>query len=144
MEKKPLIVESVYDAPIENVWNALTDNNEIKKWYFQLQDFKPKIGFKFDFLGGSDEGPQFLHLCEITQLEEGKKIAYTWKYDNYPGNSEITWELFETGDKTRLTLTHSGLDSFAENGEDFSKESFKGGWNYFLNDALKKYLETED
>ena len=95
MEKKPLIVESVYDVPTEKVWNALTDNSKIKKWYFQLQDFKPKVGFKFDFLGGPDEGPQFLHLCEITQIEEGKKIAYTWKYDNYPGNSEITWELFE-------------------------------------------------
>jgi len=144
MEKKPLIVESIYDVPTEKVWNALTDNSEIKKWYFQLQDFKPKVGFKFDFLGGPDEGPQFLHLCEITQIEEGKKIAYTWKYDNYPGNSEITWELFEAGDKTRLTLTHTGLESFAENGKDFSKESFKGGWNYFLNDALKKYLEPVD
>ncbi|WP_421946280.1 SRPBCC family protein [Pedobacter sp.] len=77
----------------------------------------------------------------MTQVEDGKKLAYTWRYDNYPGNSEITWEIFDNGDKTRVTLTHTDLESFEENGKDFSKDSFKGGWTYFLNDALKGYLE---
>lgn len=141
MDKKPLIVERVYNVPADKVWAALTNIDEIKKWYFQIEEFSPKVGFKFDFVGGPEDGPQYLHLCEITQVEEGKKIAYTWRYDNYPGNSEITWELFDNGDKTRLTLTHTGLETFEENGKDFSKESFKGGWTYFLNDALKGYIE---
>lgn len=144
MEKKPLIVEALYNAPREKVWSALTNNDEIKKWYFQFQDFKPKVGFKFDFISGPEDGPKYLHLCQITQLEEGTKLAYTWKYDNYEGNSEIIWELFDAGDKTRLTLTHIGLDSFEPNGTNFRRDSFKGGWNYFLNEALKNHLEPSE
>ncbi|WP_316826941.1 SRPBCC domain-containing protein [Pedobacter miscanthi] len=143
MENEPVIVERLYNAPIEKVWKALTDNNEIKQWYFQLADFKPEVGFKFEFTGGADDGPQYLHLCEITEVIAGKKIAYTWRYDGLPGNSEVSWELFEQGDKTLLKLTHTGLESFASNGPDFAKTSFNGGWNYFVNDALKKYLEPE-
>lgn len=143
MENDPVIVEGVYNVPVDKVWKALTDNNEIKQWYFQLKEFKPEIGFKFEFSGGADDGPQYLHLCKITQLVEGKKIAYTWRYDGLPGNSEVNWELFEQGNKTLLKLTHTALESFAPNGPDFSKTSFNSGWNYFVNDALKKYLELE-
>jgi len=143
MDTKPVIVERVYNAPIEKVWKALTNHEQLKKWYFQIKEFKPEIGFKFDFSGGPEDGTQFLHLCEITQVVDEKKIAYTWKYDGYPGNSEVIWELFQEGDQTRLKLSHTGLESFAESGKDFSKENFVGGWNYFVNDALKNFLEPE-
>ncbi|WP_231459411.1 MULTISPECIES: SRPBCC domain-containing protein [unclassified Pedobacter] len=141
MNKEPLIVEKVYNVPAVKVWDALTNIEKIKKWYFQIDDFKAKVGFKFDFVGGPDDGPQYLHLCEITKVEEKKLIAYTWRYDNYPGNSEITWQLFDNGDTTQLKLTHVGLETFKENGKDFVKENFKSGWSYFLNDALQAYLE---
>lgn len=144
MKNDPVVVERIYDTPIETIWNALTDNNEIKKWYFKLEDFKPKVGFKFDFTGGSGEGQQYLHLCEITEIIENRKLAYSWRYDGYPGNSVVNWELFDQGDKTLVRITHTGLKSFAENGRDFSKESFKGGWTYFLDDALKGYLKQKD
>ena len=141
MKSDSLIVENTYNVAADKIWKGLTDNDEIKKWYFQLKDFKPEIGFKFEFLGGPEEGPHFLHLCEITQLVESQKLAYTWRYDGYPGNSEVSWELFEQAGQTRVVITHTGLESFSENGKDFSKDSFKGGWTYFLNDALKNYLE---
>jgi len=143
MKNDPVIVERVYNVHTKDIWNVLTDNNEIKKRYFQLKDFKPKVGFKFDFLGGADEGPKYLHLCEITEIIEGKKIAYSWQYDGYSGNSIVNWELFDQGDKTLVRITHTGLETFDENGKDFSKESFRGGWTYFLNDALKNHLSKE-
>ena len=141
MSNEPVIVECIYNAPVTLVWDALTNNDKVKKWYFQLDEFKPEIGFKFDFTGGHDEGPQYLHLCEITESVINEKITYSWRYDNYPGNSEVTWELFEQEGQTRIKLTHTGLETFEENGKDFTKESFTGGWKYFLNDALKKFLE---
>jgi uncharacterized protein YndB with AHSA1/START domain len=141
MKKDPLVIERTYNAPIDKVWTALTNNDELKNWYFKLEEFKPELGFKFDFLGGPDEGPQYLHLCEITELVEGKKIAYTWRYDNYPGNSTVRWELFDKGEQTLLRLTHEGVHTFEENGPNFKKESFNGGWTYFVHTALKEYLE---
>lgn len=141
MKTDPLVIERTYNAPIDKVWRALTNNDELKNWYFKLEEFKPEIGFKFDFLGGPDDGPQYLHLCEITELVEGKKIAYTWRYDNYPGSSTVRWELFDKGDQTLLRLTHEGLHTFDGIGKDFKKESFNEGWTYFVHTALKGYLE---
>jgi len=143
MDNQPVIVEATYNQPKNEVWKALTNNDELKKWYFQLEDFKPEVGFKFQFTGGPDDGPQYLHLCQITQVVVEQKLAYTWRYDGFPGNSEITWELFDDSHGCRLRLTHTGLESFTKNGKDFSKESFNGGWNYFVNDALKNYLEAK-
>lgn len=143
MKKEQVIVEETFNTNADKVWNALTDNNELKKWYFKLEDFKPKVGFKFDFTGGPDDGPHYLHLCEVTEVIEGKKIAYTWRYDNYPGNSLVCWELLDKGEQTLVRITHTGLETLAENGPNFSTESFTGGWNYFVHEALKAHLETE-
>lgn len=144
MSNKPLIVERTFNAPAAKVWSAITDLDEMRKWYFQLKDFKLKVGFKFDFMAGASGGPQYLHLCEITEIVEGKKLAYTWRYDNYPGNSEVSWELFDKGEQTLVRITHTGLESMAENGPDFAITSFTQGWTYFLYTALKGYLEPEE
>ncbi len=144
MKTQPVIVERLFDASIASAWTAITVNEELKKWYFNLEDFKPKVGFKFDFLGGPEDGIQYLHLCEVTEVVEGQKIAYSWRYDNYPGNSIVTWELVEKGEQTMVRITHTGLETFAELGKDFQKESFNAGWHHFLYTALKGYLEVED
>lgn len=144
MSSKPVIVERTFNAPSAKVWSAITDLDEMRKWYFQLKDFKLKVGFKFDFMGGPEEGPQYLHLCEITEIEEGKKLAYSWRYDNYPGNSIVCWELFDKGEQTLVRITHTGLETIAENGPAFAKANFVEGWTYFLYTALKGYLEPEE
>ena len=137
----PVIVERLFNAPIAEVWNAITNNEEMKKWYFNLEDFKPEVGFKFNFLGGPEDGIQYLHLCEVLEVIVGQKIAYSWRYDNYPGNSIVTWELFDKGIQTIVRITHAGLETFAEAGKDFSASNFTEGWKHFLYTALKGYLE---
>lgn len=144
MKLDHLIVEGIYNVSSDKVWSAITNLDEMRNWYFQLEDFKPKVGFKFDFLGGPENGKQYLHLCEVIEVDEGKKIVYTWRYDNYPGNSSVSWELLDKGDTTLVKLTHTGLETFAGLGAEFEKTSFNEGWNYFLHKALKGYLESEE
>ncbi|HEY1009998.1 MAG TPA: SRPBCC domain-containing protein, partial [Daejeonella sp.] len=52
METKPLIVERTYHAPIERVWKAITNKDQMKEWYFDLSEFRAEKGFKFSFVGG--------------------------------------------------------------------------------------------
>ena len=143
MDTKPLVIERTYNVSPERIWQALTDRTKMKQWYFDIAEFKPEVGFEFEFLAGSDE-KKYLHQCKITEVIVGKKIAYTWRYADYPGNSELSFELFEEGNKTRLVLTHTGLESFPKNNPDFAKESFAEGWDYFVNTGLPKYLEEEE
>lgn len=142
METQPFVIEQTYNAPVERVWSAITDNNKMKEWYFKLEEFKPEVGFKFTFEGGSKE-QTYKHLCEITEVIPGKKLTHSWAYDVYPGKSFVTWELFNEGDKTRLKLTHTGLESFPQNNKDFAKESFSKGWTYITGTSLANFLEKE-
>lgn len=81
MNQESFIIERTYNASIENVWKAITDKNEMKQWYFDLEEFKPVVGFEFRFTGGTEEGIQYLHICEITEVIPEKKLTYSWCYD---------------------------------------------------------------
>jgi len=121
---------------------ALTDKNEMRNWYFDLEEFKPEIGFEFQFNGGR-EGRNYLHLCKITEVQFEKKLTYSWKYDGYKGISYVTFELFDEANKTRLKVSHEGLESFPAENEDFRSENFVEGWTMIIGTSLKNYLETK-
>lgn len=140
MKKETVIMERTYPAPVEKVWKALTDKDQMKQWYFDLDAFKPEVGFEFSFTASSDH-KQYVHLCRITEVITGKKLAYTWRYKDYPGDSVVTFELFDEGNSTRVTLTHEGLETFPKDSPDFAQNSFLQGWTHILGTSLKNFLE---
>ncbi|MCG6188497.1 SRPBCC family protein [Maribellus maritimus] len=86
--------------PIENVWQALTVKDKMRKWYFpQLQKFEPEVGFKFQF---EDDGAGYLKEWVMTKVVKGRMLAHSWAYKGYPGSSEVTFDLFSEEGKTRL------------------------------------------
>jgi uncharacterized protein YndB with AHSA1/START domain len=137
----PVVIERTYKAPIDTVWDAISNRDKMAEWYFDLAAFRPEVGFEFSFTGGKD-GREFLHLCKVTKVIPGKVLAYTWRYDGYSGSSEVTFELFEEGNNTRLKLTHTGIETFPVIPyKDLAKGNFVGGWTYILGTSLKGYLE---
>ena len=36
MSNHPFVMECLFDAPVSRVWEALTKNEQMKKWYFQI------------------------------------------------------------------------------------------------------------
>jgi uncharacterized protein YndB with AHSA1/START domain len=140
MTTTPFIIERVFNAPAEKVWQAITDREQMKQWYFDLKEFKPEVGFEFQFEGGTEE-KSYLHICKITEVIPGKKLTYSWRYDGYEGNSFVTFELFSEGNKTKLKLTHAGLETFPVSNKDFAKENFAAGWTDIIGKNLREYLE---
>lgn len=136
-----ITVEATYDAPVSKVWKAFTDDKEMKKWYFDIPGFNPEKDFEFQFTGGTKEHT-YLHLCKILEVIPEKKLAHTWRYKGYEGNTVVTIQLFSEGNKTGIKLTHEGLESFPDN-PDFAKNNFVNGWNEIIKTNLKKYLESK-
>lgn len=135
----PLIKEFNYNVPIEKVWQALTDKNKMKEWYFpQLQRFEPVVGFKFQF---DDNNGDYQKEWIVTKVAEGTTLAHSWAYKGYLGNSEITFDLFSGADTTRLRVTQTNLESFP-NQPHFKRERFEWGWNNLLGQNLKHLLEN--
>jgi len=144
MKQEPFVLRRTYDAPVEKVWKAITDIKQMQQWYMdKLQDFKPEQGFTTVFMV-TNAGKSFVHRWKVTEVIPGKKIAYEWKYDGYPGNSLVTFELAAEGAGTTLTLTHSGLETFSpEVYPELAKEQFSAGWNDLLGSLLKKFVEEK-
>jgi uncharacterized protein YndB with AHSA1/START domain len=142
MKNEPVIIERTYDAPADKVWQAITDKNQMKEWYFDFEEFKPEVGFEFTWSAGDDK-KQWLHAGKIIDVVPGKKISYSWKYPGYAGDSVVTWELFAEGNKTRLKLTHSGLETFPADEPGLKKENFVAGWTGFIGTRLKDYVEKK-
>lgn len=139
---KPLVMECMFQAPVAQVWKALTDVDEMRQWYFDLKEFKPEVGFAFHFLV-EHEGHQYDHRCQVTEVIPQKKLAYTWRYEGQPGNSIVTFELWPEADKTRLKLTHEGLETFPQLPA-YKRENFREGWTSILDSSLKQYLEKTE
>lgn len=138
--KPEITISKVFDAEISLVWKAITEKELMKEWYFDLEKFEPEVGFRFEFKGGHEEGIQYNHLCEITEVVFEKKLSYSWKYEGYEGISFVCFSLTAENDKTRLDFTHSGLSSFPMANPDFAIHNFEGGWSHFITDALPKFL----
>ena len=134
-----VVVERVFNAPVGRVWIALTDVDEMRQWYFDLKEFKPEIGFEFEFVV-EHEGNTYHHLCKVTEVIPQKKIAYTWRYKGEPGDSLVTFELFPDGDKTRLKVTHTGIETFPRTPA-YARKNFETGWTTLVDSELRQFVE---
>ena len=135
-----IVIERTLNARVAKVWSALTDVDQMRQWYFDLKEFKPQVGFEFEFVV-EHEGNSYHHLCKVTEVVPQKKIAYTWRYKGEPGDSLVAFELFAEGDKTRLKLTHSGIEMFPKTPA-YARKSFEAGWTAIIGTELKKFVET--
>ncbi len=62
-----VVIERTFNAPVERVWKALTDVDEMRQWYFDLKEFRPEVGFEFEFVV-EHEGMSYHHLCKVTEV----------------------------------------------------------------------------
>ena len=140
-EDTAVVLERIFNSPVEKVWKAITDINQMKQWYFpQLETFQPEKGFETKF-NIQHEGKDFLHIWKVIEVMPMKKISLEWKYAGYPGNSLVSFELFTEGNKTRLVLTHEGIGSFMPGKyPELGKKNFINGWTSFMDKGLKEFL----
>lgn len=139
--EEPVIVEQTFDTSIEDVWEAITKVDRMHQWYFDnIPDFRAEVGFetRFDVVSGDRIFP---HLWKVTEVDPGRKITYNWKFEGYPGDSDVTFELIETGGGTKLRVSANVIDDFSDDIPEFRRESCLGGWQYFIQQSLKDYLE---
>jgi uncharacterized protein YndB with AHSA1/START domain len=142
MNSNVIQLERIFDAPVSVLWKALTNKAEMKKWYFDLEEFKAEVGFKFSFTGGPTPDRQYVHLCEVTEVIPQQKLVYSWAYEGYSGMSYVTFELSPLDNKTLFKLKHTGIETFPQAQPDFAIFNFNVGWNGLINKSLEAYVES--
>ena len=133
-------VEAVFDATKSQVWEALTNTEIMKVWYFDISNFKLAVGSEFSFYEGDKK--EYLHEGEILKAEQNVVLQHTWKHPQQSkGSSIVTWEIEETdNNKVKVTLSHEGLENFADAGPNFAPANYEMGWNAIVKTNLRNYL----
>ena len=135
-----VFVISEFNAPVSQVWDAITNPNHMKQWYFEdMQDFKTEVGFKTTFVMQSDKRT-FTATWEVTEVIPEQSITYVWTYAEYEGAGPVTFKLEAIEKGTKLTVINEGLESFPDDVDKFTDKSCEAGWQYFLNNRLASYL----
>ncbi|HEY4336117.1 MAG TPA: SRPBCC domain-containing protein [Puia sp.] len=136
----PFVIERVFDAPVSRVWKALTVRDNIGEWFMDLDGFEPEEGYEFTLVA-EHKDKRYVHLCRVIEVIEQQKLSYSFRFQNTDGITYVTWELFPEGRKTRLRLTHEGLEKIAHAGPDYGRQNFVQGWTSFFDQRLVQFLQ---
>src|SRR5262245_12092293 len=80
-EGRAIRIARVYDAPIEDVWDALTNPERIGRWFLPIcGDYR--IGGRYQFEGNAGG--------EILTCERPNLLRVTWVYGESPGPNDIS------------------------------------------------------
>ena len=138
----PIVVANTYNVPVSKLWSAITKVDEMRQWYFDmLEDFQAVVGFTTSFLV-ENEGRQFTHLWEITEVVEESRIKYQWNYKEHIGDSYVLFELEKiSAEQSSLTVSCVVEEDFPDDLKEFDRESGVAGWTYLLKQRLVDYLD---
>lgn len=93
--------EVLIAAPIDRVFESLTDSEQATQWFGYPIGIEPWVGGRYA-MGGFESG----YAAKVVDLEPGRKLSVDW------GPTGVsTWELAESDGKTRLTFVQSGFDA---------------------------------
>lgn len=128
------------DAPIEKVWDALTNPALIKQYFFGTEAISDwKVGSTLLFKG-EWEGKEYVDKGTILKLEKPNLLKYDYlsslsNLDDLPENyAAITYELSHSDGKTILNILQDNIAT--EEARDHSQEN----WAYIMGD-MKKLVE---
>ncbi len=131
------------DAPIEEVWRAVTTPVLIKRWFFGVDtEADWKVGGKLVHRG-EYQGKPYVDRGEILEFAPPRRLVHShWSEvsgkDDRPENHEIvSWDLAGDGAGTELTITEQNLPS------DEAVATSAAAWKGALQ-GLKRMLEGSD
>lgn len=142
-EKLSLEIKRFINAPRDRVYAAWTDPTQLKQWFgpekVQTRNLiaDARVGGKFRWDLNNSEGEKMTCRGEYRELRPGKKIVFTWQWDDDEDwenhISVVTVELSDRDNGTELRLIHERLPNEA------SRDGHTEGWNSAL-DKLEKFI----
>ena len=126
-----LRIERTFDAPIEDVFEAWTSEQVLRRWMHANPDWETPTAEVDLRVGGRvrvvmrdpADGAEYGALGEYTVIEPPHRLAFTWVWDVDPDNPQmIELEFSERDGATTVLMINSGITS--EKGRDEHED----GW----------------
>ena len=129
-------------APVEAVWKAITDAEELTRWFVEAAKVEPGVGGSFWISwGGAEEGESRIEVWEPNQKLRVALKPFDMGPAKYDATSPIVDEYtIERRDgKTVLRLVSSGIPNTPE--WDGFYDGTNTGWAQFFR-MMRHYLRT--
>ena len=140
-----LEIKRFIKAPRDRVYAAWTDPAQLREWFgpenVQTRELvaDAHIGGIFRWDLTNSEGEKMTCRGEYRELQPGKKIVFTWQWEDDEDwedqISVVTVNLDDADGGTELRLTHEKLPN------EQSRDGHTGGWNSAL-DKLEKFFTS--
>lgn len=132
--------EHVFKHPINQVWKAISEAEEISAWFVKA-NFKPEKGYQYTFSHTNESTGDCTDISgEVLEATPVHKLVYTWIVAGTSVDTTVSWQLEETSTGTKLLLEHSGISQYPGESAVTMFNSFNGGWDNCILE-LNKFLE---
>lgn len=126
----------------EDVWLALTDPGALAEWLMPVDGFAPVVGTTFTLRAKPVPGWDGVVHCEVTEVDEPTRLAYTWRGSRMRDRTTVTWTLAGLSDGgTRLRLDHQGFTGLSGAVLAFMH---RGGWKKLVRTGLVDHLRRTE
>ena len=146
-DDRVLVIERVFDAPRQMVWDAFTDAKHLRNWMgpkeFPAQSYEAAVypGGKWRARLLSPDGKEELGQSGVFhEVSPPERLVYTFQWDKKTPDDHtfatlITITFDEDGDRTRMRFQQTYFNTKA------NRDGHNYGWNSGF-DRLADYLST--
>jgi uncharacterized protein YndB with AHSA1/START domain len=150
-----VVIERIFDAPIDLIWQMWTDPEHFKNWYgpqgfsVPVADMELRVGgTRLICMASPDGSMKMWTVGEYTEIAPKERLVYTESPadengnlvspaamgmpDGYPATTEITVLLEDLGGRTKMVMMHAGVPADSGAG---------GGWEQAF-DKLAEHIGT--
>lgn len=140
--ERVLRIERSFDAPVEAVFEAWTNEEVLRRWLYgqpQLEtstaEVDLRVGGRIRIVMSERSGGKAAGATgEYRVVEPPNRLVFTWVWDDYPDHPQlIELEFSERRGRTTVRMTNSAIH------DDERWQSQRDGWNYCY-DNLERVL----
>jgi len=133
-----LRIERTYDAPPEDVFDAWTNPEVLRRWWrpnpawvTPVAEVDLRVGGRYRIsMEDPENGTRHTAGGEYSEVSRPRRLVYSWQWeqdDGQPGHvSTVTVDFHADGERTNVVLEHSDLESSQ------SRDSHTHGWSGIL------------
>ena len=134
-------IERTFDAPAEEVFDAWTSPEVMKRWFHCAPDWGTpeaevdlRLGGKVRVVMRRPDGTEVEAWGEYTLIDRPQRLVMTWTFDDDPSNRQLIELTFsESGGSTKVVMVNSGIST------DERRDAQDWGWRGCL-DQLERLL----
>lgn len=124
-------IERTYDAPAEEVFDAWTSAEVLRRWFHVAPDWEtPKaevdlrVGGKVRVVMRKPDGDEVGASGEYTEIDRPHRLVMTWIFDDDPSNRQmIELEFSASEGSTTVVMVNSGIST------DERRDAQHTGWH---------------